>query len=160
MKALIVLYSKTNHTKGFAEKIAQQIRSNGHEADIHLLETVIPVPDNMNPTSMDFELKPVPDVAVYDYLLVGTPVWAFRSAPFVLKYLSGLGSLKGKKVIPFVTMGFPWAFLGGTAAVSKIANLALSKGAIPLKGSVVTYMLSKPQEIMEREAQRIGQSIR
>lgn len=160
MKALIVLYSKTNHTKDFAEKIAQQIRSNGHEADIHLLETVIPVPANMNPTSMDFELKPVPNVADYDYLLVGTPVWAFRSAPFVLKYLSGLGSLKGKKVIPFVTMGFPWAFLGGTAAVSKIANLALSKGAIPLKGSVITYMLSKPQEIMEREAQRIGQSIR
>lgn len=160
MKALIVVYSKTGHTREFAQKIALQIKENGNEADIHILETVQPVADNMNPTSMDFELKPVPEISSYDYLLVGTPVWAFRSAPFVLKYLSGLGNLKGKKVIPFVTMGFPWAFLGGSAAVGKIANLALSKGAIPLKGSVVTYMLSKPQEIMDREAQRIGQAIR
>ncbi len=160
MKAMIVIFSKTGHTREFAEKIAEQIRSNGNEADIHNLETVQPIPENMNPTSMDFELKPTPDLAGYDYLLVGTPVWAFRAAPFVLKYLKGLDNLKGKKVIPFVTMGFPWAFLGGSAAIGKIANLALSKGAIPLKGSVITYLLSKPHELMDREAQRIGIAIR
>lgn len=156
MKALILVHSQTGHTRLFAEKIADALGKAGHQVDIADLETQTPIEKNTMPKPEDLRLKPVPEAAGYDLICVGTPVWAFRPAPLALKAIMDMPSLSGKKFLPIVTMGFPFAGMGGNGALSKMTKLATAKGAIPLKGSVITYMLSKPDEKMQAEVQRIA----
>ena len=50
-------------------------------------------------------LKPLDiELAKYDTLIIGTPVWWYSVAPAVLTFLSGI-NLSGKTIIPFATNG-------------------------------------------------------
>lgn len=107
-KKLILYYSYTNNTK----KIAEQIQ-NVTGVDICEIETAKPylgdynsvvaqgkqdVEDGVKP-----ELKPLTvNLADYDTIIIGTPVWWYTYAPAVATLLSEY-DLSGKKIIPFIT---------------------------------------------------------
>ena len=160
MKILVVFHSKTGNTRKFAKMISERLIAEGHHVDSHELETVEPLNPKASPTSMNFELRNAPDPKDYEVVIAGSPVWAFRSAPLILKYIKETQSIKGVKLLPFFTMGFPLKGMGGTGAVNQLLRFALPKGAIPLKASIITYMLSKPDLQMERETARISELLR
>lgn len=109
-KVLVLYYSQTDNTKTVAEEIASLLG-----ADI---EEIV----SENPYDGDFkatidrclkereegvlpEVKPLQaDLAGYDIVFLGYPVWFGTYAPPVISMLSQI-DLGGKKVVPFCTFG-------------------------------------------------------
>lgn len=110
MKAIILCYSYSGNTRRIAQMIKEQLG-----CDCAEIETVKQYPDNYNDTvevgkrEIDGgfmpEIKPLElDLADYDTVILGSPVWWYTFAPAVKTFLSK-SDLKGKRVFPFATNG-------------------------------------------------------
>ena len=109
-KVLVVYYSQLGHTKAVAEEIAARTG-----ADIEEIAMVNPYDTSFGATiercMLDREADVLPEiqplkanVADYDVVFIGFPVWFGTYAPPVTKWLEGV-DLGGKKVVPFCTFG-------------------------------------------------------
>ena len=109
-KMLVVYYSQLGNTKALAEEIAKKTG-----ADIEAVEAVNPYDGDFDATiarcmqereaGTVIEIKPVKaNVADYDIIFVGAPVWFGIFAPPMLTYLNQV-DLNGKQVVPFCTFG-------------------------------------------------------
>lgn len=109
-KSVIVYYSQTGATKVVAEALQ---RATG--ADMELIEAVNPYGGDFNQTikrckdEIDsgtlVEIKPLKiDIAEYDTIYVGYPVWFGTFAPPMGTFLK-TANLEGKVVVPFCTFG-------------------------------------------------------
>ena len=107
-KVLIVYYSLSGHTKDIAEKIAVKTG-----ADLFEIKTKEPYPTGAKLyTTAKKEIKnkqypaveALPDVADYDVVFVGAPVWWYTMAPPLFSVLEQV-DFQGKKVVPFSTQG-------------------------------------------------------
>ena len=109
-KVLVLYYSQYGHTKTLAEEIAKKTG-----ADIEAIEAVKPYDGDFDATiarcmqereaGTVCEIRPVKaNVADYDVIFVGAPVWFGVFAPPMLTYLDQV-DLSGKKVVPFCTFG-------------------------------------------------------
>lgn len=107
---LVVYYSQLGHTKAVAEEIAARTG-----ADIEEIAMVNPYDTSFSATiercMQDREADVLPEiqplaanVADYDVVFIGFPVWFGTYAPPVTKWLEGV-DLGGKKVVPFCTFG-------------------------------------------------------
>lgn len=108
MPKLIVYFSYTGNTRMIANKIRDKLN-----CDILEIKTVIPyssdyetvVNDEQNsesstklPDILDIEL----DLNKYDEIILGTPVWWYRSAPAIRTFLTK-NNLSNKVIKPFAT---------------------------------------------------------
>ena len=109
-KVLVLYYSQTSNTKTVAQEIATRLGAD--------MEEIVAV----NPYDGDFqatidrcteereegilpEIKPIAaDLASYDVIFLGYPVWFGTFAPPVAAFLEK-ADLSGKKVVPFCTFG-------------------------------------------------------
>ena len=109
-KMLVVYYSQYGHTKTLAQEIAKKTG-----ATIEEIEAVNPYDGDFNATiarcmqereaGTICEIKPVKaNLADYDIIFVGAPVWFGIFAPPMLTYLNQV-DLNGKQVVPFCTFG-------------------------------------------------------
>ncbi len=109
-KVLVLYYSQTGNTKMVAEEIANRLGT-----DIEEIVMVDPYDTSFAATiqrcmqereaGMVPEIQPVAvNVADYDVIFLGYPVWFGTYAPPVTKWLEGV-DLSGKKVVPFCTFG-------------------------------------------------------
>jgi len=109
-KMLVLYYSQLGNTKAVAEEIAKKTG-----ADIEAIEAVKPYDGDFDATiarcmqereeGTAVEINPVKaNVADYDIIFVGAPVWFGVFAPPMLTYLTQV-DLSGKKVVPFCTFG-------------------------------------------------------
>jgi flavodoxin len=109
-KMLVLYYSQTGNTKAVAEEIANKLG-----ADIEEISMVDPYDPDFQAT-IDRCMKereqgilptihPVKaDLANYDVIFLGYPVWFGTYAPPVITFLNG-ADLSGKKIVPFCTFG-------------------------------------------------------
>lgn len=108
MNKLIVYFSYTGNTKMIAEKIKGKLN-----CDILEIKTVIPyssdydtvVNDEQNGEASNHlpEIQEINvDLNKYDEIILGTPVWWYRSAPAIRTFLTK-NNLKGKTIKPFAT---------------------------------------------------------
>ena len=109
-KMLVLYYSQTGNTKAVANEIATKLG-----ADIEEITMVNPYDTGFKATidrcmqereqGIIPEIQPVKaDVANYDVIFIGFPVWFGTYAPPVANYLSQV-DLSGKKIVPFCTFG-------------------------------------------------------
>ncbi len=108
-KVLVVYFSLTGHTREIAEKIKAETG-----ADIYEIKTAEEIPSGPSlyinaKKQIRSERYPalkgnLPDMASYDLVFVGAPVWWYTIAPPVLSFLEQ-ADFKGKKVVPFSTQG-------------------------------------------------------
>jgi flavodoxin len=109
-KVLVLYYSQTGNTKVVAEEFATRLG-----ADIEAIEAVNPYDGDFAATiercqkerekGLIPEIKLVKaDIAAYDYIFLGYPVWFGTYAPPVAFWLNEV-NLKDKKVVPFCTFG-------------------------------------------------------
>ena len=109
-KKLIVYFSYTGNTKKIAEKVCKEVK-----ADMVEIETVIPYGENYNQVvqqgkeEVERGFKPKikklkVDLAQYDIIILGTPVWWYTMAPAVFTFLTD-NNLTDKVIIPFATNG-------------------------------------------------------
>ena len=109
-KTLVVYYSQTGNTKAVAEEIAGKIG-----ADIEEITMEEPYDGDFQATIerclKEREQGIIPaihtvkaDLADYDVIFIGYPVWFGTYAPPVTAFLDSV-DLSGKKVVPFCTFG-------------------------------------------------------
>ena len=60
----------------------------------------------------------------YDFIFLGTPVWAAKPTPSLTAFLNEMPKLHGQKVCPFVTMGG----MGDKATIANIKKKVEAKG--------------------------------
>ncbi len=155
MKLGIIIYSKTGTTLEFGKVIAAKLKEDGHDVDIVELKTDVPVELKSARAASNFNITNLPDCGMYDALLVGGPVWAFTAAPVTVSCLKQLQGISGKKLLPFVTMGFPFAFMGGSRAISAMSGIAAQSGAQVLPGKIAPKLFRHQDMLMKKAASEI-----
>ncbi len=150
MKKLVVYYSVGGNTRAVARRVAQKLR-----ADITEINTVKEYPDDYDVLvglgKREVESGYIPqiqplgiDLAQYDVIVLGTPVWWYTYAPAVKTFLmQNSAALKGKRVYPFATNG---GWLGHTPSDMKRA----------LRGSVAAPLFSVKFDEKEQVTPRIA----
>lgn len=147
-KTLVLCYSQTGATR----TVAQEIKNNTG-ADIAFIECVTPYDGDFGATiarwqqeQKDGVLPEIKDVKVnvadYDLIFLGYPVWGGSYAPPIAKYIE-TEKFEGKKVVTFCTFGS-----GGLNTSTDNLKAALPKAEV-IKGYGVrnARMASSPAEI-------------
>ena len=135
MKVLIAYYSRTGHTGTLAQRIAEELKSRGHEVVFERIEVTrqksrwnllfrqvyqYPIVALCVASSSfrrwwlkhyiqpEDDLQPLshPDVSEFDHVCIGGPKWCYISYP-ISRYLRLLKGLHNKKVSAFSTFGGP-----------------------------------------------------
>jgi len=135
MKIGIIVYSHTGNTQSVAAKLQEKLAAAGHSVE---MQRVVPA-EGVKPGQRNPPLETRPAVDAYEAVIFGSPVQAFSLAQVMDAYLSQLESLAGKKVALLVTEAFPYPWMGGNRAVSRMKKLAASKGAEVLGSGVVNW---------------------
>lgn len=147
-KVLVLYYSQTSNTKAVAEEIATRLG-----ADIEALVPVTPYDGDFQTTigrcmqereqGIKPEIQPVAaDIAKYDVIFIGYPVWFGTFAPPVAAFLDQ-ADLSGKKVVPFCTFGS-----GGLESSTKdLAEKQPEAEVLPGYGVRAARLAAMPQEV-------------
>lgn len=109
-KVLVLYYSQTSNTRAVATEIATKLN-----ADIEEIVAVNPYDGDFKATinrcivereqGTVTEIKPLSaDIANYDVIFIGYPVWFGTYAPPIATFLANT-DLSGKKIVPFCTFG-------------------------------------------------------
>ena len=147
-KTLVLFYSQTSNTKAVAQEIATKLGAD--------MEEIVPV----EPYDGDFkatiersgkereegitpEIQPVKaDVAKYDIIFIGYPVWFGTYAPPVATFLKQV-DLSGKKIVPFCTFGSG----GLDSSVRDLAKQQPNAEILPGYGVRAARLEAMPMEI-------------
>lgn len=152
MQIGVIIHSKTGTTLKFAELIASKLTEGNHSVDLVELKTAEPVSAGSAKQKNSIRIVNLPDCAKYEALLLGGPVWGFAASPVIIDCIEILQGIAGKKILPFVTMGFPLPGMGGKQAVKSMSNAAAKAGAIVLPGLIITKMFHDYYTDMEKAA--------
>ncbi|HEO63770.1 MAG TPA: hypothetical protein ENN78_00690 [Candidatus Omnitrophica bacterium] len=132
MKAVIVYYSFTGNTRRVAQALCGYLT--GQSIDCELFELkprkeplkfAHQVVQALLSLNADLIKEKPSDLSGYDYVFLGTPVWAFAPAPALRSFISGISGFKGKPAYLFVTYG---SGLGKEKCLNKIKRLVIKKG--------------------------------
>jgi flavodoxin len=147
-KVLVLYYSQTGNTKAVAEEIAKRLG-----ADIEALQAVNPY-DGTYQETIERCLKereegtvpevqtPKSDIAAYDVIFLGYPIWFGTYAPPVAALLRD-ADFSGKKIVPFCTFGS-----GGLDSSMKDLKVAQPQATVlPGYGVRAARMDAVPEEI-------------
>lgn len=154
MRICVIVHSSTGTTMKFANVISEKLRINGHAVDIVELQTDVPVQTGTIRQPMTFNITNLPDISTYDTIFAGGPVWGFSISTVIYKCVTTFSDMKGKKFLPFVTMGFPLPGMGGIGACKLMSKVAKDLGADVLPGAVACKMLRNIDEMMVKEADK------
>ncbi len=160
MRICIIVHSAVGTTLKFANIISQKLQKEGHSVDVVQLKTDIPVVAGSIRQPMNFKIINLPDVSTYDIILAGGPVWAFSISTVIYKCITTFSDMKGKKFLPFVTMGFFLPGMGGTNALKLMSQVARDLGADVLPGAVVCKMFHNIDQMMDKEADKIARMLK
>ena len=112
-KVLVVIFSRTGHTKPLAEYVVEELN-----ADLYEIEAKIPYTDDDikyytdcradreqdDPTARPEISGDLPDVSGYDTIFLGYPIWHGQAPKIIYTFLESV-DLSGKRIIPFCTSG-------------------------------------------------------
>ncbi|MCX7661170.1 MAG: NAD(P)H-dependent oxidoreductase [Candidatus Omnitrophica bacterium] len=109
MKSIIIFYSYTGNTKKVAQILEEYltkrdevkvIELEAEESNKFLIQAIRAF------RHTEAKLKPVNfNLAEFDLICIGTPVWAFAPAPAINTFLKNCFGLEGKEVVLFATYG-------------------------------------------------------
>lgn len=150
----VLVYSHTGATLEFADRIAQRLRKKGHAVEMTEIKTDGEVRHRQKD---DVRLLNVPNCEKYDAVLVGGPVWGFTASPPTIACIRSLQGVSGKKLLPFVTMGFPFEWMGGTNAIEAMRKAAEGVGAIVMPGMIAPKLFRRYSRIKDTAADRISE---
>lgn len=129
MKKLVVYYSYTGHTKIIAEKIANKINTDIEEitpvkAYSKDYQSVVDSTEDNEQTKETPEINKLKhNIAEYNEIIVGSPLWWYTITPPIRTFLKE-NNFSGKKIVPFVTnAGWPGR------AIKEATELAKNNGA-------------------------------
>ncbi len=151
----IIIHSKSGTTLRFGRLIAENLKEQNHIVDLTELRTDIPVNLGSVRQPKKFSIVNIPDCTKYNAILVGGPVWAFSASPVIIGCMKELKGISGKKLLPFVTMGFPFPFMGGSQAITLMSDTAAGLGAKVLPGKIIPKLFRNYNLHMKKVASEI-----
>ena len=141
MKTLVAYFSTSGVTKKAAEKLADAAKADLFEiepvqpytrADLNWMDKKSRSTVEMNDRSCRPAIVKAPDVAPYDVIFVGFPVWWYREPSIIDTFLESADFI-GKMLVPFCTSG-------GSGLGESIDNFrSLAPGAMILEGRRLTH---------------------
>ncbi len=155
MKIGIIVHSMTGTTLKFGQLIANGLIKNGHTVDLIELKTDIPVDGGSVRGPKKFKITNIPDCKGYGAILIGGPVWAFSASPVIISCIEELNDISDKKILPFVTMGFPFYSMGGNQAIKLMSKKIISKGAQVLPGKIIPKLFHDYNKLMKIAVEEI-----
>lgn len=139
MKVSIIICSHTGNTLKLGDMVSSKLMEAGHEVNLVHLASDPPLTQHGPGPTHKYKITNMPDVSSSDLVIIGGPVWAFRPYPLLLKAMADLSSrIRGKRLLPFITHSFPYAWMTGSPALNKIRRLAADAGAKALPGVVLS----------------------
>lgn len=150
MRIAIIYHSQTGHTRKLAELMQSKLAAEGHDITMVEIKTNVPVNSGTFRQPMNFEITNLPELAGFDAYCVGGPVWAFGPSPVIYKAITVMGDLKKKAVLPFVTMGFPLAGMGGKSTLKHMNAAIANTNGSPLPGIIIPRMFHNVDILMEK----------
>lgn len=137
MRTVIIYHSDSGHTREVAEYIARQT-----EADLVQVRSTFPyTPFSRAVTGVRRALSGTPDpieqreidVAGYDCVVIGSPVWAGHPTPVINGAVDRLMNCSGKAGVAFVTCSL---VSGGAAG---ILSRRMKERGLQVKGSLIVH---------------------
>jgi len=135
MKTSIIFYSYSGITRGIAEKIQKacggdliEIKSKEHYSKItaYTLGAFRAMKGECDPIEPE-----TIDVSESDLIVIGTPVWAFKTTPAINAAVGALQGCGGKKAVIFATCG------GSAKETLPILQKALEAKGVAVVGQTV-----------------------
>ncbi|MBN2035473.1 MAG: hypothetical protein JW768_01905 [Chitinispirillaceae bacterium] len=154
----IIIHSQSGHTATVAKAIAGKFREAGHEVDLKLLMTT----GMLRPGSRHFTICNAPDeedIAQWEAILVGGPVWGFKASPVIVEFLTWLKKLDGRKTLSFVTHGLPWPALGANQAIRAMNEDLKASGGTVMPGEILHYFFGVNKQKLNAAVERIFKNI-
>jgi flavorubredoxin len=150
MNIALIICSESGNTMKLGELVRAKLSAKGHQVQLTKLATDKPIDTKKPLTEAEVAITNLPDVSSSDIVMVGGPVWALRPYAVVTKAIRELGKqINGKKVLPFVTHSFPWAWMTGNSSANTLRRIAASQGA-NIIGTGVLSRASAPKGKDER----------
>ncbi len=149
MKVGLVYYSRTGHTKQIIDGIAEELQKENYDIDIIPLELASP----WDASADRLPLKALPDVHLFDRLILGTPVHGGRMSAAIRTFLEESEALSDKKVVFLLTHLF-WQGWGADQTIQQMRDLSIAKGATVLGSANVRWLgFRRGQRILEAKQQ-------
>ena len=149
MKSLVVYYSRTGNARFVAETIAAEVGADIEEVvDLKKRSGVLGYLSGGSDARRGKETEIAPTTklpAIYDLIIVGTPVWAGRPTPAILTYLKK-NDLSEKKVALFFTQGG-----------QKPSAIEETKALIPNSNCIGQISLVSPSATKEASEKKIAE---
>lgn len=152
MKIGIIVHSQTGNTYLVAQRLQERLVKAGHTVNLDKVEPV----DNKQTEPDKIKLKNVPETGNYDTLVFAAPVWAFSLSAVMSLYLRQLSALGNKKTACFVTMAFPFSWMGGNRAVAQMKKICESKGGKVCGTGVVNWMNKRREQQIDNLVEYLG----
>ncbi len=133
MKALIVYYSSTGNTEEVSTVLEECLCKRNVECKRLRITSIEESEQSSNllfkvVRSLTGKETPIKNCKFnpddYDYIFMGTPVWAAQPTPSFNAFLNQLPEMHGQKICPFVTMGG----MGDKSTIAKIRRKVEAKG--------------------------------
>jgi flavodoxin len=154
MKTSIIYYSYSGITRGIAEKIQKACRGDLIEVKSKEHYSRLTAYTLGAYRAMKAECDPIEpetiDVTVYDLVIIGTPVWAFKPTPAINAAIAALKGCNGKKAVIYATCG------GSAKDTLPIMKKALEAKGVNIVGQ---YILTKKEIGDEQKIKMLINSI-
>ena len=147
-KTLVLFYSQTSNTKAVAQEIADRLGADIEEiVPVELYDGDFHATIERGKKELDEgifpEIQPLTaDVANYDVVFIGYPIWFGTYAPPVITFLNNV-DLSGKKIVPFCTFGSG----GLESSVKDLAEAEPKAEILPGYGVRAARLEAMPKEI-------------
>lgn len=147
-KALVLFYSQTSNTKAVAQEIASKLGADMEEiVPVELYDGDFQATIERGKKELDEgnypKIQPLKaNVADYDVVFIGYPVWFGTYAPPIFTFLAQV-DLSGKKVVPFCTFGSG----GLESSVKDLAEAEPNAEILPGYGVRAARLEAMPKEI-------------
>ena len=147
-KMLVLYYSQTSNTKGVAQEIANKLGADIEEiVPVELYDGDFQATIERGKKELDEaaypEIQPLKaDVANYDIIFLGYPIWFGTYVPPVFTWLDQV-DLSGKKVVPFCTFGSG----GLESSIKDLAKAEPNAEILPGYGVRAARLEAMPKEI-------------
>lgn len=147
-KVLVIYYSQTSNTKGVAQEIATKLGADIEEiVPVELYDGDFQATIERGKKELDEgsfpEIQPLKaNVADYDVVFLGYPIWFGTYAPPIATFLNQV-DLKGKKLVPFCTFGSG----GLESSVKDLSEKQPNAEILPGYGVRAARLETMPKEI-------------
>lgn len=154
MKIGIIVHSQSGHTLLVGEKLRDKLRSDGHEVTLKRFQNTDSSTGSQNPENI--RLDHIPDARGFDALIFGAWVQGFNLCAGFHLYLKQIPDFDTNNVSCFLTEQFPYKWMGGSRALSKMKKFLEEKGAKINASGVINWGNKKREQQIDELVARFS----